>query len=159
MGALLSAGGGMASILASCYPDVFAAAAIHSGPEYEAVTNFLQAEEVLKDASKSTPPDTAGYHAFQCSGAARRLMPVIVFHGSADERVNPNHAEQVIQQFAQANDYADDGADNDSILANATSSADKDSPPRHRYTVYDYRYAGKLLMRRVLIKRMKHAWS
>jgi poly(hydroxyalkanoate) depolymerase family esterase len=152
----LSAGGGMASILASCYPDVFSAAAIHSGIEYEAATSYLVASEVLVKAN-GTPPDIAGRHAYECHGSSRRLMPVIVFHGSADTRVIPKHAEQVIQQFAQSNDYGDDGADNNSIVANPTSQTHHAG--KLSYIVYDYRYAGQLLMRRVLIQGMGHAWS
>jgi poly(3-hydroxybutyrate) depolymerase len=149
----------MASILASCYPEVFSAAAIHSGVEYEAATSFLFAAEVL-DKANGTPPDIAGRHAFECHGSSRRLMPVIVFHGSADKRVNPKHANQVIQQFAQANDYGDDGKDNDSIVAIETFHADHAGPPPKRlYTVYDYRYAEQLLMQRVLVQSMGHAWS
>jgi poly(hydroxyalkanoate) depolymerase family esterase len=152
----LSAGGGMASILASCYPEVFSAAAIHSGIEYEAATTYLVASEVLAKAN-GTPPDIAGRHAYECHGSSRRLIPVIVFHGSADTRVIPKHGEQVIQQFAQTNDYGDDGTDNDSIVANPTSRANHAG--KLTYTVYDYQYAGQLLMRRVLIHGMGHAWS
>jgi poly(hydroxyalkanoate) depolymerase family esterase len=152
----LSAGGGMAVILANCYPEVFSAAAIHSGIEYEAATSYLVAAEVLVKAN-GTPPDIAGRHAYECHGSSRRLIPVIVFHGNADTRVIPQHAKQVILQFAQTNDYGDDGTDNDSIVATPTSQAHYGG--KRPYTIYDYHYAGQLLMRRVLIQGMGHAWS
>ncbi|MEO8407409.1 MAG: PHB depolymerase family esterase [Oxalobacteraceae bacterium] len=153
----LSAGAGMASILASCYSDVFAAAAIHSGPEYEAA-DYSNAAAVLTTA-KTTPPAVAGRDAYRCSGSAHRAMPVIVFHGSSDQRIIPVHAEQVIRQFAQMNDYADDGANNNSVPAVATSHVTMQPAGHHAYTVYDYRYGGQLLLQKYVIDGMAHKWS
>ncbi|MBK4739244.1 extracellular catalytic domain type 1 short-chain-length polyhydroxyalkanoate depolymerase [Noviherbaspirillum pedocola] len=154
----LSAGAALADILASCYPDIFAAAAIHSGMEYGAATNKAEAMVAMAKANGPSP-DTAGRQAFECQGTPHPLMPVIVFQGGADPSVNPQNATQVIEQFAQTNDYADDGQDNDSVARTPTSQADYHSPPKHRYTIYDYRYDGQLLMRKVVVDNMKHAWS
>ena len=153
----LSAGAGMASILASCYSDVFAAAAIHSGPEYEAA-DYSNAASVLTTA-KTTRPAKAGHDAYLCSDSAHRLMPVIVFHGGSDQRVIPKHAEQVIQQFAQMNDYADDGVNNNSVRAIETSRTDNQPTGHYPYTVYDYHYDGQLLLQKYLIAGMAHKWS
>lgn len=153
----LSAGGAMASILASCYPNVFAAAAVHSGLQYGA-GNFFNAKAVMKSSSP-IHPDTAGRNAVSCADDFPRLMPVLVLHGNEDDVVNPVHAEQVIKQFAQSNDYADDGTDNDSIHAVATTRKKYAPPGFRRYIVYNYTYKGRLLMQRYLIDGMGHEWS
>ena len=154
----LSAGAGLADILASCYPDVFAAAAIHSGMEYGAATKKTESTAAMTKANGPSP-ETAGRQAFECQRTPHPLTPVIVFHGAADPSVNPRNATQVIEQFAQTNDYADDGQDNDSVVGTPTSQAAYHPPAKHGYTIYDYRYDGQLLMRKVVVDDMKHAWS
>lgn len=153
----LSAGGAMASVLASCYPNVFAAAAIHSGVEYKAAY-LANAESALKTAN-TIPPDTAGRYAYECSNRTRFLMPVMVFHGTRDSRVNPLHAMQVIRQFTQLNEYADDGRDNDSVRALTTSRVNMRPKNGRAYAVHSYHYGERLLLQLLLIKGMGHAWS
>jgi poly(hydroxyalkanoate) depolymerase family esterase len=154
----LSAGGAMTAILASCYADLFAAAAIHSGVEYEAATAPWNALSALSEGGK-TPPDTAGRDAYKCSGSKRRPMPVAVFQGEADTRVRPINADQIVRQFAHMNDLADDGRDNGSVKALPTVSNWETVPGGHRYLVRDYRYNGEVLIREYRIEGMGHAWS
>ncbi|HYD96625.1 MAG TPA: PHB depolymerase family esterase [Noviherbaspirillum sp.] len=154
----LSAGGGMTSVLVSCYPGVFAAAAIHSGVAYKAAY-FANAELALRRVDASMPADIAGRRAYECAKGARLSMPVIVFHGAEDKRVVPGHAAQVIRQFAQTNDYADDGKDNDSV--SAASAARRNVYPKGRrpYTVYSYGKGDRVLLQLFMIRGMGHAWS
>jgi poly(3-hydroxybutyrate) depolymerase len=107
-------------------------------------------------------PDGRGALAYERQGGAHRVSPVIVVQGAADDKVAPRNAEQVIAQFAQMNDLADDGdGANDSIdaVADATEAV-AEAPDRHPYTVLDYRSdAGGLVMRKVLVDGLEHAWS
>jgi poly(hydroxyalkanoate) depolymerase family esterase len=154
----ISSGGAMTSIIANCYPDVFAAAAIHSGMAYEASTNIPEAIFAPLSGSK-TPPVQAGFDAYQCAGEARRPSPIMVIHGTVDNVVLKINGDNTIEQFAQMNDLADDGTDNDSVVAKPTSSQTHQVPDGYTYTVNDYEYGGKLLMQQYVIDGMNHLWS
>ena len=90
----LSAGGAMAAILAREYPDLFAAAGIHSGVAAGAAHDVPSAFSVMKSgpaAGASWP--SAGATRWPTPAARRRgrraptHAPVIVFHGDADATV------------------------------------------------------------------------
>ncbi|MEJ6022045.1 extracellular catalytic domain type 1 short-chain-length polyhydroxyalkanoate depolymerase [Ramlibacter sp. PS4R-6] len=81
----LSAGGAMAAILAQAYPDIFAAAGVHSGLPHGAARDLPSALQAMKN----------GRGAAASSGAT----PIIVFHGDADPTVHPRNGETV---FAMA---------------------------------------------------------
>jgi poly(hydroxyalkanoate) depolymerase family esterase len=153
----LSAGGAMSTIMGACYPDYFAAIGVHSGLEYKSGTNLETAFSAMSNGGPD--PDRQGQLAYQCSGSSSRVLPVMVFHGSSDEIVNPVNGLQVIQQFAQMNDYADDGVDNDSISSTPTSSGDYQIPDAYSYTVHDYGGDATPLLRYYEISDMGHAWS
>jgi poly(3-hydroxybutyrate) depolymerase len=90
-------------------------------------------------------------------------VPVIVLQGAEDPFVAPVNAEQVITQWAQTNDLADDGGvDDDGIDAtpDAVLQGVASSPHGHGYTVYTYHDGnGRVIMKRYLVAGMGHAWS
>ena len=173
----LSAGGAMSAILGSLYPEVFAATGVHSGLAFAAAEEqvpapflwpiaywFLgwtaEAGDAMDDGGPD--PDGRGELAYGRQDQAHRVSPMIVVQGAADDTVAPLNAEQVIAQFAQMNDLADDGdGANDSIDAIADGSqATPEAPGRHAYTVYDYHDgAGTLVLRKILVEGLAHAWS
>ena len=73
----LSAGGAMAAILAREYPDLFAAAGVHSGLPPGAAHDMVSAFSAMKSGARNVPASDAA-----------RSAPVIVFHGDADTTVN-----------------------------------------------------------------------
>lgn len=80
----LSAGGAMAALVAAAFPDVFAAAGVHSGLAPGAAHNLSDALAAMRSGSHAgTPP-------------IRMSRPVIVFHGDQDDTVHPDNAERVI---------------------------------------------------------------
>ena len=83
----LSAGGAMADIVASAYPEIYAAVGIHSGLPRGAATNVAGAFAAMKNG------EPAARSTAKASGAT---VPSIVFHGDADHTVHPNNGEQVI---------------------------------------------------------------
>jgi poly(hydroxyalkanoate) depolymerase family esterase len=85
----LSAGGAMAAILAQTYPDVFAAAGIHSGLAAGSAVDVASAFAAMKGSRRE--PTVARR---SDATAAPRL---IVFHGSADSTVHPSNAETIVE--------------------------------------------------------------
>lgn len=105
----ISSGGAMTSIMAACYSDVFAAGAVHSGGMYKGGVGPVTSAESLLLGSPFDP-DVRGRDAWKCSGSPRRLMPMLVVHGTSDIVVNPVNGDQTVQQFVQT-DIAAFGGD------------------------------------------------
>ncbi|MEO8192759.1 MAG: PHB depolymerase family esterase [Gemmatimonadales bacterium] len=95
----VSAGGAMALTTAYAYPEVFAAAGIHSGIAYGAVTSIADA----LTAMHSGAPNPAALSEAVIKGmGSRRHFPAIVFQGGADKSVNVVNASQVVAQLAES---------------------------------------------------------
>ncbi len=84
----ISAGAGMALVLASTYPELFAAVGVHSGPGYRSATSGTAARTAMRGQAGMPPP-----------GEGPPLPPLIVFQGVADRVVHARTADQVVQQW------------------------------------------------------------
>src|SRR5918911_4978489 len=100
----LSSGGAMASILAATYPDVFAAAAIHSGLAYGSASDVRSAYAAM--AGGGPDPAGQGRAAHAAMGRYARAVPTIVIHGQADRTVAPVNAHQALEQAMATNRLA-----------------------------------------------------
>ena len=89
----LSAGGGMAAILADTYPDVFAAAGVHSGLPAGAARDVPSAFAAMRGQGEGRVPK----------------LPVIVFHGTGDGTVSPRNARTLIPGDGVETRHAADG--------------------------------------------------
>jgi len=83
----LSAGGAMAAILGSTYPDLYAAVGVHSGLAAGSAADLPGALSAMRGAATG-------------SAGAAHGVPTIVFHGDADATVHPANGEQVIAACA-----------------------------------------------------------
>ncbi len=83
----LSAGGAMAEVLAATYPELYAAAGIHSGLPYLAATDVMSAFAAMKGTSVVNP---------NASGAEISGCRKIVFHGGADATVHPANGKRIL---------------------------------------------------------------
>jgi poly(hydroxyalkanoate) depolymerase family esterase len=78
----LSAGGAMAAILGEAYPELFAAAGVHSG--------------LAAGAAKDLPSALAAMRTGAAAANTRPGVPTIVFHGDADATVHPANGDYVV---------------------------------------------------------------
>jgi poly(hydroxyalkanoate) depolymerase family esterase len=81
----LSAGGSMAAIMATTYPELYAAVGIHSGLPYASARGAATAVAAMR---------------YKRLGAAAPLpaMPTIVFHGDGDTTVHPSNSDYAIAE-------------------------------------------------------------
>src|SRR5690348_6203574 len=152
-----SAGAAMAVILGATYPDIFAAIGVHSGVEYQAVTNIIGGLKVMFGGGPD--PVKQGRRAYEAMGSYKRMMPTIVFQGTRDKIVHPINGDQVVQQWMQTNHLASDGlyvAD----FNNPTNTTFGQVPEGHSYTVYTWKdQTGREVQQYWKISGLGHAWS
>ena len=149
----MSAGAGMANILALCHPDKVAAVGLHSGPVYGAGHSKTAAYGVMQLGAARLADQAI--RSLMLNAAAFPVMPAILIHGHEDRVVRRINQEQLALQFRMLNGL---GADS------AAPSVDK--PARtsgarlaHAYRLADYRRGRKLLLRVCEVRQLEHAWS
>jgi len=98
----LSAGGAMAAILAREYPDLFAAAGVHSGVPPGAAHDVVSAFSAMKSGGRGAISPSEAIEA-----------PMIVFHGDADSTVHALNASHLI----------------DAVLGSASAEATREMSP------------------------------
>jgi len=151
----------MAVVMAASYPELFAGLAVIAGEEYKAASTVEAGLASMK--SGGPDPNQQGLLAHQAmqkslSGSKKR-MPVIAFHGTKDPYLIPLNTDQVIAQWAQTNDYLDDGKDNDSVTIQAPNEAKGAVPDGYSYTRLQYKdSSGRLLMEKWSVEGLGHAW-
>jgi poly(hydroxyalkanoate) depolymerase family esterase len=79
----LSAGGAMATIMGTLYPDLYAAVGVHSGLPFASAHDLASALAAMKGD-------------FKRRGEPGKTFPIIVFHGDRDTTVHPAAGEELI---------------------------------------------------------------
>jgi poly(hydroxyalkanoate) depolymerase family esterase len=83
----LSAGGAMATIMGTLYPDLYAAVGVHSGLPFASAHDLPSALAAMKGKfGKAQPPG--------------KSIPIIVFHGDKDTTVHPANGDELIARGA-----------------------------------------------------------
>jgi len=132
-----SAGGAMAAVMAAVYPDLYAAAGVHSGLPYAAAGDVASAFAAMKQGPLRPDQPPA------------RPLPLIVFHGDHDAIVAPANAAGLI-------DHALAAASPGTPAAVTTGQV----PGGHAYTRTCYQDpAGTVLAEHWTIHHGGHAWS
>jgi poly(hydroxyalkanoate) depolymerase family esterase len=153
----LSSGGAMALILAACYPDLFAAVAVHSGLPYRSATDLGSAFEAMAGRSRSA--EAQGHEVHAAMGHHARPVASIVIHGSADRTVVPANAIQVLRQSMSANQLAAPQVCNHDV-SRPTSSSRSRVDGGHAYTRSQWiDERGTLMHELIEVDGLGHAWS
>jgi poly(hydroxyalkanoate) depolymerase family esterase len=131
----LSAGGAMAAIVAETYPELFAAAGVHSGLATGVASDLPSALGAMQRGPQGAPQGANG-------------VPTIVFHGDADRTVHPGNGERVISASAAA------GAGGVEVEHGVARGG-------RRYTRHVHRASagGAVLAEHWVIHGAPHAWS
>jgi len=135
-----SAGGAMAAIMAAIYPDLYAAAGIHSGLACGAAHDLPSAFGAMQNGG--TPgPDIA--------------VPLIVFHGDRDSIVAPVNADRLIASRVAASSGFDGG-----VGLQGPATTDGGESPGRRHSRRMYRDGdGKVVAEQWIVHGASHAWS
>lgn len=155
----LSAGAAMVPNLLAAYPDVYAAGGVHSGLEYDAADNTVEAVAAMETGGPDPQRQgTKAYEAMNTHDVVSRV-PTIVFHGTEDNIVQPVNGRQVTEQATQTNDLADDETDDDNVdyEADETSTG---STSEYDYTVLEYHdEKDRSVVETWWVEGMGHGWS
>jgi poly(hydroxyalkanoate) depolymerase family esterase len=144
----LSAGAGLASLLAMRAPGRFAAVALHSGPAFGEARSGVSALDVMR---RGLHHDPVALVEGQLAGRTHPGMPALIVQGDADAVVAPVNAEQLTTQFLRVNALADSHGVRQDVV---THEHDGDG-----YTVRDYLRNGKNVVRLCRVGALDHAWS
>lgn len=135
----LSAGGAMAAILADVYPDVFAAAGVHSGLARGAASSVWTALAAMRGGSGIEAATPA-------SGIPDHPVRRIVFQGDADGTVHVSNAERIVAA-ALGEDAVPSHVVERSVRGRSYERSDFHGPD------------GKVRLQLWLLKGADHAWS
>ncbi len=87
----LSAGGAMAVIMGTLYPDLYAKVGVHSGLPFASAHDLPSALAAMQNGSG--PKGRA-----RAATRAREGIPIIVFHGDQDSTVHPRNGDELLAQ-------------------------------------------------------------
>ena len=141
----LSAGAAMALTVSYAYPELFAAAGLHSGVAYGIATSTPEAIRRMGIGAG----DSADYAAVVTRGmGVNKPIPTIVFQGKSDKTVNPANADNIVTQ----------------LTTGFTESALKVKSESTGITPQGYHFSRRVLGNPSLIEEwsvdeLGHAWS
>jgi len=136
----LSAGAGMAALLATRYPQRFRAIAMHSGIAPGVAYSTASALNAMSGRRIAPLP-------FADFSASVALPALLVIHGSADTVVAPSNGAEAVRRWAACG-----GA-----LAGAPRTVQRGA--RYAATITDYRRDGAVVATLCAVEGLGHAWS
>lgn len=152
----LSAGAGMATLLATRYPRLFAAVALHSGVVFGEARNAVGAMDVMRRGARSDPAQLVA----DVIGRGYPGMPAMIVHGDADGVVAPANADQLETQFLHLNGVLDaEGKPVRGIRVRGADSAPRLRAGGARAVRRDYCMGSRVIVRTCRVAGLTHAWS
>jgi poly(hydroxyalkanoate) depolymerase family esterase len=139
----LSAGGAMAAVMGTAYPELYAAVGVHSGLACGSAHDLPSAFAAMR----GTPASMSGDHAGSTPLAT--ATPTIVFHGDQDKTVHPRNGEHMVSRSVERTGASGAGA----------SIERAEVPGGHAYTRTIHRNStGRIVLEYWLVHGGGHAW-
>ena len=135
----LSAGAGMAALLATQHPQRFRAVVMHSGVAPGVAESTATALAAMRGSRRPAPRDA--------EAALEAWPPLLVIQGGSDGVVSSRNGVAVAQMWAEA------------VGAATTAPRTVQRGQRHPMTVTDAQRGGRTLVSLVEVPRLGHAWS
>ncbi|UOM36545.1 PHB depolymerase family esterase [Acuticoccus sp. I52.16.1] len=134
----LSAGGAMAAVLVATYPELFAAAGIHSGLGYGAASDVMSAFSAMN----------GGGGPLRAAEAADVRPRLIIVHGTADTTVAPSNAATIFNAM-------------EDLLPAVERNVERVAGPPHGRpeVVHRLEQGGSIVAEMRMVDGMGHAWS
>jgi poly(hydroxyalkanoate) depolymerase family esterase len=144
----MSAGAGLAAMLAVEYPTVFAAVALHSGPVFGDAHSAISAMDVMRRGSRKDPVQLidAAVDVAKYPG-----MPALILHGELDSVVSNANADQLTEEFLRLNGFVDANG--------AWRSGEKREEKLDGAVIRDFVKGGRRVVRSCIARGLGHAWS
>jgi poly(hydroxyalkanoate) depolymerase family esterase len=146
----ISAGGGMALVLAATYSELFAAVGVHSAPPYRSATGPADAIAAMHGAGPVPTPQGP-------------LPPMIVMQGTADSTVRSANAERIVAQWLTAHEAAAAKGDRPAV---GKGRQTRKNPPRtssgrgpRPYRVTRWSAGRQVVLELWVVEGLGHAWS
>lgn len=136
----ISAGAGMAVLLATHHPEHFRAIAMHSGIAPGVAHSSASAIKAMFGQSVTTSPLPA-------IAPDVRLPALLVIHGAADHVVAPGNGTEAAMRWGER------------VGAKASKPRRVQRGARYAATITDYRKSGRLVATLCAVDRLGHAWS
>ncbi|WP_244849830.1 PHB depolymerase family esterase [Caballeronia sp. SL2Y3] len=144
----MSAGAGLAALLAVRYPDLFAAVGLHSGVVFGEANSAIGAMDVMRRASRTDPVTLidAALDVRDYPG-----MPAVIIHGELDSVVSAENAEQLTQQFLRLNGFID--------AAGQPRAGEVREETHPDGVVRDYFKNGRRVVKTSIVRGLGHSWA
>lgn len=136
----ISAGAGMAVLLATHHPERFRAIAMHSGIAPGVAHSSASAIKAMFGQSVTTSPLPA-------ISPDIRLPALLVIHGAADHMVAPGNGVEAAMRWGER------------VGAKASKPRRVQRGARYAATITDYRKSGRVVATLCEVERLGHAWS
>jgi poly(hydroxyalkanoate) depolymerase family esterase len=154
----MSAGGALTAILGLRHPKLFAGVVVHSGMACGAASAPLTAMRVLTYGA-DTNYEKIGANAR--ADAPRRALPValLAIGGADDTAVAEINTIQLVRQYLVFNGKLVPHPNPPNVLPPADHETTSTLPAGRTMIVSDYRDGARLVVRRVRVTGLGHAWS
>ncbi|QRX85101.1 PHB depolymerase family esterase [Glaciimonas sp. PAMC28666] len=153
----LSAGGAMAIIMGTTYPDMYAAVGVHSGLPYAAAHDLPSALAAMKGNAAGVR-----FNSKQPAGTRLHSIPIIAFHGDQDATVSPHNSEQLMTQNVPefTSNQGENEPDRSQQIRPVVIVQEGKVSDGHRYTQTSHHDdSGRSIAEHWLIHGAGHAWA
>ncbi|MES2941562.1 MAG: PHB depolymerase family esterase [Pseudomonadota bacterium] len=152
----LSAGAGLAVILAVRHPQLFAAVGLHSSPVFGTADSAVTAYRAMQQGGVGSAAAALAAVQDMPQLAIKPGMPVMVIHGDRDAVVRRINQQQLVQQFSIINAAC---ITNTEPVRSNTPARVGGRSPRHGWQTVTYMAGSKPQIVSCEIAGLGHAWS